>query len=365
MDQHGPAAPRPSLREGREDDPRARLQEEFEFAPDGQMVTDGHGLIQRANYAAAALLRCPKEFLAGKPLGLFVAEGHRARFYDCLSRLWRGAGSDQFETRLARRVEEPRDVAVWVVAAERAGESRASITFRWAFRDVTDLRRAEAERAELLRRVVTAQEDERRRVARELHDSFGQLLTALTLSVKAARSATPLPPATDAKLAEVQRVADELGRAAHDLAVRLRPTVLDDVGLDAALGQYVAEWSARTEVKVDYEAEAVESERLPRDVETAIFRVVQEALTNVARHARARRVSVVVGRHDGHATVAVEDDGVGFDPEDAAASGRLGLVGMRERVALAGGGLDVESSPGNGTTVLARFPPRDPPGGPA
>src|SRR5437763_4216988 len=85
---------------------RMRLQEEFEFAPDCQLVTDGHGLIREANYAAVGLLRCPKEFLTGKPLGLFVAEGHRARFYDCLSRLWQGTPADQFETRVGRRGED-------------------------------------------------------------------------------------------------------------------------------------------------------------------------------------------------------------------------------------------------------------------
>jgi len=338
---------------------RMRAQEEFEFAPDGQVVTDGHGLIQNANHAAAALLRCPKEFLAGKPLGLFVTEGHRPRFYECLSRLWRGTGSDAFETRVARRREPPRDVAVRVHVADGWRESRSTTSFRWVLRDVTVLKRAEEARAELLRRLVSAQEDERRRVSRELHDTFGQLLTALTLSAKAARDAAPLPAATDARLAEVQRLADELGRVAHDLAVRLRPTALDDVGLFAALGQ----WAARAGVEADYEASAVEAERLPRDVETAVYRVVQEALTNVARHAGARRVSVVISRHGESVTAAVEDDGVGFDADAAAGSGRLGLVGMRERAAQADGTLDVESSPGGGTTVLARFPLRNGGGG--
>src|SRR5262249_45435714 len=138
-----------------------------------------------------------------------------------------------------------------------------------------------------------------------------------------------------------------------------RPTVLDDVGLYAALAQHIAGWSDRTEIEVDYEAAAVETERLPADIETAVYRIVQEALTNVARHAKAHRVSVTISRHGGDVTVAVEDDGVGFNSEAAVTSGRLGLVGMQERVALIGGTLDVESSPGSGTTVLARFPLHD------
>jgi signal transduction histidine kinase len=135
----------------------------------------------------------------------------------------------------------------------------------------------------------------------------------------------------------------------------LRPTALDDIGLHAALGQLVGEWSARTNVHVDLQISDLDNERLPPDVETALFRIVQEALTNVARHARAQHVSVVVQRHEGNAIAVVEDDGVGWNP-DRGANGRLGLVGMRERVTLAGGRLDIESAPGEGTTVIARVP---------
>jgi signal transduction histidine kinase len=333
---------------------RLALHEEFEFAQDAQLVTDGHGVVLKANLGAVGLFRCQKEFLIDKPFGLFFAEGRRARFYECLSRLWQGIASDQFETRVARRGETPRAVFVRVIAGDGLGDDRGAATFRWFIRDVTELRRVEAERAELLRRLVTAQEDERRRVAREMHDSFGQLVTALSLSVRAARDAAGLPPPADARLTEVQRIADQLGRAAHEMAVQLRPSALDDLGLHAALAQYVAGWSARAGVEIDYEASAIASERLPAEVETTVYRVVQEALTNVARHANARRVSVVISRHGGRATVVVEDDGAGFDPEQV--TGRLGLVGMRERVALVGGSLDVESGTGRGTVVLARFP---------
>jgi signal transduction histidine kinase len=116
----------------------------------------------------------------------------------------------------------------------------------------------------------------------------------------------------------------------------------------------------RTRSEVDLQASDLDTVRLPPDVETALYRVIQEALTNVARHARARHVSVVVQRHDGKAIAIVEDDGVGCDPESGG-SGRLGLVGMRERITLAGGRLDIESAPGDGTTVIARVPLAGPP----
>ena len=209
-------------------------------------------------------------------------------------------------------------------------------------------------RRDLARRLATAQEDERRRVSRDLHDSVGQLMAGLSLALKSVEAAGELPPASAARLAEARRVLDALGREVHGLAVRLRPTVLDDVGLEPALGQLVSDWSERTEIEAAFQASAIGPERLAPEVETAIYRIVQEALTNVAKHAKASAVSVVLSRSDGHVTVVVEDDGVGFVP-DAAPKGRLGLLGMRERTALVGGELDVESSPGGGTAVRVRI----------
>lgn len=209
-------------------------------------------------------------------------------------------------------------------------------------------------RRELARRLVTTQEDERRRVARDLHDTLGQLQAGLGMAVAAARRA-PLSAAADERLAEVQRLLDELTRETHSLAVRLRPTALDDLGLEPALRQLVSDWFAQTGLNVDFQPTGLTRDRLPVEMETAIYRMVQEALTNVTRHASATRVGVAVVRTDGEVTATVEDDGVGFDPA-AAAAGRLGLVGMRERVELAGGTLELESESGTGTTVLARFP---------
>jgi len=216
----------------------------------------------------------------------------------------------------------------------------------------------ETARDDLLRRVTTAQEEERRRVARDLHDQTGQLLTALALAVKAAEADDRLAGARDA-LTDIRRLADDLGRQVHDLAVQLRPSALDDLGLAAALEEHLARWGARSSVKTDLETAGLGSTRLPPLVETVLYRVVQECLTNVVKHARATRVSVVVERHDGHAIAIVEDDGAGFDSDPMTRLPRtasIGLLGMRERVTLAGGRLDVEAVPGQGTTVIARIP---------
>jgi signal transduction histidine kinase len=242
---------------------------------------------------------------------------------------------------------------------------RTGARLNWLLRDVTEWKRTQTARAELQLRLTTAQEDERRRVARDLHDSTGQLLTALALGVRAVRDAGPLPEVALTRLDHVQRLADELARQVHELATRLRPAALDDLGLEAAARQFVADWSARTGVPADFQA-PVGVARFPSEVETTLYRVLQEALTNVAKHARAGRVAVAIARTAGNAVVMVEDDGVGFDPDGvpqtptpdqpASERQRLGLAGMRERVALVGGALEVEAAPGRGTTIIARIP---------
>ncbi|QEG27869.1 Oxygen sensor histidine kinase NreB [Gemmata obscuriglobus] len=208
-------------------------------------------------------------------------------------------------------------------------------------------------RRDLVRRLGTAQEDERQRVARDLHDTVGQLMAGLALAFKAVEQSGALPAAAVTRLADAQRVMNELGREVHGLAVRLRPTALDDFGLEAALAQLVTEWSGRTGVPAEFHASGLA--RLPREIETAVYRVVQEALTNVAKHANATTAGVAVARPDGFVSVVIEDDGAGFDPL-APPKGRLGLLGMRERVELLGGSIDIESSPGAGTTVTVQIP---------
>jgi signal transduction histidine kinase len=368
MDSNGPRrdpADAPAERDGSHYDSLVRAQEVFEFAPDARLQTDGRGLILAANHAAAALLRCPKEFLKDKPLGLFFANGSRTRFYRSLGLLTRGAGGDSFEAQVARPGDSTRDVTVTVTPEYLSadGSNRGLIGFRWHLADVTDRKQAEATRDLLFERLVTAQEDERRRVSRELHDTFGQLLTALSLGVRAVRDSGPLNRESLARLAAVEKIVGELHHSAHDLAVRLRPTALDDVGLAAALQELTAEWSRRTGVPVSFEKSPTKEVRFPPDVETALYRVVQEALTNVARHAGATRVGVMIGKRDGQAVAVVEDDGRGFDPEEPTPAGAarpaLGLIGMRERVALLGGTLEIESTAGEGTTVFARIPVPD------
>jgi two-component system, NarL family, sensor histidine kinase DevS len=206
---------------------------------------------------------------------------------------------------------------------------------------------------EALRRAVNAQEVERARLARELHDETGQALTSILLGLKSLEDAVE----TDDGRAAVSSLRDLVVstlQSVRRLAVELRPTALDDFGLVPALERLATTVGEQADLVVDFEAR-LDDERLPPEAETAFYRIVQEALTNTVKHAGASRVSITFVRKEGSAVVVVEDDGQGFDPE-ATRPGALGLVGMRERVALVGGRLSVESEPGAGTTIAAEVP---------
>jgi signal transduction histidine kinase len=204
-----------------------------------------------------------------------------------------------------------------------------------------------------MRRVVEAQELERRRLARELHDETGQALTSILLGLKPLEQSVGTDEAR-AAVASVRELVVSTLRDVRALAVELRPAALDDFGLVPAVQRLTTTVGEQSGLRVDLEAQLGE-ERLPSEVETALYRVVQEALTNIVKHADAGHVSVLLARKVGAVVAVVEDDGSGFDPagtrEDA-----LGLAGMRERVGLVGGRLQIESSSGAGTTLVAEVP---------
>jgi PAS domain S-box-containing protein len=205
-------------------------------------------------------------------------------------------------------------------------------------------------------RLVEAQEGERRRLARELHDEVGQILTGLqvTLNVTGRR----VPEAAQAGLAEAQNQVGQLMDRMHDLAFDLRPAMLDDLGLVPALLWQFERYTKQTGIRVQFE-HRVADRRFDTGVETAAYRIIQEALTNVARHAGAPEATVHVGVDDGRLSVQIDDAGAGFDVSAAlAAPASSGLSGMRERVELLGGELTIESAPGAGTQVTAEIPLR-------
>ena len=206
-----------------------------------------------------------------------------------------------------------------------------------------------------LRRVVEGQELERRRLARELHDETGQALTSILLGLKRVEDAKTREDAR-AAAAELREEIVKTLQSVRRLAVALRPKALDDFGLVPALERLADAFGGESGIAIDVEANLDET-RLPPEVETALYRIAQEALTNVAKHADAEHVSLIVTRRDGSVTVVVEDDGRGFGAVGGE-SGGLGLVGMKERVGLLGGRLAIESTEGSGTTIVAEVPLR-------
>jgi signal transduction histidine kinase len=207
--------------------------------------------------------------------------------------------------------------------------------------------------SDALRRVVSAQELERQRLARELHDETGQALTSILLGLKSFEDAASLEDVA-AATSELRELVVSTLQDVRRLAVELRPKVLDDFGLVSALERLVETFREQTGIEVDLEPR-LGDQRLPPDVETTLYRIMQEALTNVVKHAQAKRVSIVLTRRDGSITAVIEDDGRGFGEGQAGENG-LGLLGMSERVALVDGRLNVESSPGSGTTLSIEVP---------
>ena len=199
-----------------------------------------------------------------------------------------------------------------------------------------------------LRRVVAGQEVERRRLARELHDETGQALTSILLGLRAVDEAGNRDDVAKA-VADLRELVVATLQDVRRLAVQLRPKVLDDFGLVPALERLAQAFSESSGIGVELEATVGEA-RLPTEVETTVYRIVQEALTNVVKHAQATEVSILLVRRDGLLTAVLEDNGAGFDP-GAVTSDSLGLEGMRERVALHDGRLTIETAPGSGTTL--------------
>ncbi len=246
---------------------------------------------------------------------------------------WVGACTDIHEQRMARDVLEDR-------VRERT-------------RELEDVSR---ERQQLLDRLVRATEVERQRIARELHDELGQHITALRVGLQT--------EAQTETLSRMKAIVDRLDETIDRLMLELRPPALDQLGLHDAITSLAEEFSQASALRVDLHLPAIQGLRVADAIATTLYRILQEALTNVWKHARASTVSVIVDRQGESLRMIIEDDGHGFDVKStlqgASASGRFGLVGMRERLALVGGSLLIESEPGRNTTLFARVPASEP-----
>jgi PAS domain S-box-containing protein len=224
--------------------------------------------------------------------------------------------------------------------------------------EVQERRAAEAQVKALFRRLVTVQEEERRRIARDLHDQLGQPMTVLRMELDALESRSTDPMSFTAQAARMRGIAEELDRNIDFLTWDLRPAALDHLGLPAAIAKLVNDWSERFKIAAEFGASWPEQCRLLPETEANLYRLTQEALHNIAKHAAAQHVSVLLERRVDQAVLIIEDDGRGFvlDHVSTEARGGLGLVSMRERATLVGGECHIESAPGQGTSIYVRIP---------
>jgi PAS domain S-box-containing protein len=320
---------------------------------DGIAIIDPQGYFLEQNEAHRRLLGYSDEELRGHTPALQFGEESFSQVADELARTGQARGEFVCRTKAGEQIHI--DLSAFSMLDE-AGKVICHIGIK---RDISERKRAEEIRSRLLEQVISAQEEERGRIARELHDETGQSLTALLIGLRTVESA---PTLQDAKAwAESLRTIasmtlQEVGR----LAWGLRPSVLDDLGLLATLERYTAEYAQSYELNLAFETKGLETGRLPLVIETTLYRIVQEALTNIAKHACARNVTLFIDRRASAVQMIIKDDGLGFDVTQKlhapSISKRLGLHGMQERAALLGGSLTIGSEPNEGTTISVQIP---------
>lgn len=380
-----------------------RAEEQFrrvvESAPNAIVVVNRKGRIVLVNSQTETLFGYVRSELLGQPVELLIPDRFRAQHPTFLSKFFAqpetramGVGRDlhgrrkdasEFPVEIGLNPIETED-GMLVLAAivditrrkrdenelyqahaeleQRVSERTIALarTNQALLVEVAERKQAEANRQQLLRRLVSAQEDERRRLARELHDQMGQSLTALLLNLQGMKDSLLADESARARLQQLLVLTDQMGRRVHGMAWELRPTALDDLGLHTTLLQYFEDWSARSQVTVDFHCTGLEGQRLPAQLETGLYRILLETLTNVAKHAHAQHVSLILECGPQQVSVIVEDDGCGIGEHQTlqVLNGQrsLGLLGMRERVALLGGTFQIESAPDHGTTLFIRIP---------
>lgn len=341
-----------ALRESEE-----RYRELFDNARDAIYVHDLKGTYIRINKAAERLSGYTREEIVGHNFTEFVAADH--------IRLVR----ESFCAKLAKKRETTYQVDVIAkdgrrvpveVSSRAIYEKGVLVGVQGMARDITERKLAQDALQMFSRQLIEAQEDERRRIARELHDQIGQVLTAVKMNLHAVQQVCNCSEPRSYVKDNIDAV-DEALRLVRDLSVELRPPVLDDLGLATALRWYVDRYTKRTGLNAEVVIELPdENERFSRDLETACFRIAQEALTNVVRHANASHVMVQLAKEENLLLLTVRDDGVGFDLEGrrnrAPRAVTLGLVGMQERAHVAGGTIDIDSIVSKGTEVRLSLP---------
>jgi PAS domain S-box-containing protein len=345
---------------------QARLDRIVDSAMDAIITVDEAHSIVVFNHAAEQVFRVRREEMLGKPLDRllptrfrgahrghidgFGRTGVTSRRMGDATTLWalRGDGSEEFpiEASISQALEGGRRYYTVILR---------DITLRKQAEDA--LRQSQRELRELSARVLEAREEEKTRIARELHDELGQLLTALKMDLGWLRERLPPDPALAERAAEMGALLDRTVSSTRRISADLRPLMLDDLGLADAAAWLVDDFAKRSGVVCRVEVSEALRE-VSKAVATAVYRAIQESLTNIARHAGAKNAWVALGVKQGALEVEIEDDGRGVAPEDLAKSRSLGLKGMRERIAYLGGSFDIARAPRGGTRVRITVPLR-------
>ncbi|MEA4906162.1 MAG: PAS domain S-box protein [Chloroflexi bacterium] len=322
------------------------------------------GRIRFTNPAASIISGYRQEELFNKPFQYILHQESLEVFQQEIEQdRWLASRYDQTARSYQLRLLSKNRRECWVDATTGSIQFEHEPAMIITIYDITQRERSERERKDLLHRLVGMQEDERKRISLELHDQMGQSLTALLLGFESLKHDVDHNNEARGKIEKLQRLTNELGRSIHELSLDLHPSALEDLGLNKALYNYIEEWSERSRVEVDMQTNLEYPEGLPQTLSTTIYRIVLEALTNIARHANAKRVSVILDRRSSHMLTIIEDDGCGFEVDEvlSQSSGRhLGLVGMKERAEMVGGKFTIETMPGKGTTIFLRIPLRGP-----
>ena len=382
----------------------------YDFAPVGYLSLDQHGLILDLNLTAAAMLGAARSRLINRSFQAYIARSSQPLFLAFLEEVFARQGRRICEMSLLPEVGAPFLADVQATAADSLQGARKWC--RVAISDITTLKRAEEARrrledltisnrklqAEIVQRqvvetalkksrarqgrlleearamqsqlrhlshqVLQAQEEERKRISRELHDQVAQALVAINVHLAAlTQEVSDNPKRLKQKIARTQRLVEKSVDIVHRFARELRPMVLDDLGLTPALHSFMKDFTTRTGIRIHFTTFAPDAnQKLNNAKRTALYRVAQEALINVARHSEASHVKVTVQARPGAIELEIADDGKGFSVNQVLVSkrqGRLGVIGMRERVQMIGGRFSLESTPGKGATVRAWIPTRN------
>jgi PAS domain S-box-containing protein len=339
-----------------------------ESAMDAIVTVNERQQIVQFNRAAEQLFGCTVAEALGTSLERFLPQRHRSAHKGHVEKFSKTGTTSRrmgdITTLWALRADGTEFPIEASISQATEGSSRyftvilRDITRRKEFED--ELQRSRQELRDLSARVLEAREEEKAHIARELHDELGQMLTALKMDLAELRRSVPAGiPAFEAQAAEMNDLLDKTVSATRRISADLRPLMLDDLGLPDAAGWLVAEFAKRSSVHCDFRlTHAEELQGVPKNVATALYRALQESLTNISRHSGAREAWVVMGVKDGSIHLEVEDNGRGIAPEDLAKVASLGLKGMRERFAYIGGEFEIAPAPRGGTRLRIQVPLR-------